>query len=141
VARSRADRDRLRRLVQERLREQRTLVRALLALREQVQGSLFTRYGRCGKTGCTCQRDRLHGPYYVLSGSEGGRGFVYLDGPRVARARELVKRSREFRRGLRRLRVVSSDLVRQLRRYQRSTARRGRERLRIGSEGAKKMAS
>ena len=38
--------------VRARLREQRTLVDRLLRRREQLAGSLFMRWGVCGKKGC-----------------------------------------------------------------------------------------
>ena len=45
----------LRQRVLVRLEEQRQLVQSLLALREQLPGSLFARYGVCGKPSCACQ--------------------------------------------------------------------------------------
>ena len=66
--------------MQARLAEQRALVQSLLRLREQLQGSLFARYGECGKEGCVCRRGSKHGPYYVLSTRSGGQGgFAYLE--------------------------------------------------------------
>ena len=113
-----------------RLAEQRALVGALLRLREQLQGSLFTRYAQCGKEGCACREGRLHGPYYVLSTRSGGAGgFAYLAGTQARRARDLVARHREFKQGLRRLRRVNLQLVELLRRYQGAMTRRGGQRL------------
>ncbi len=66
------------------LLEQRLLVEKLLRLREQLQGSLFARYGVCGKENCICRQGRKHGPYYVLSTRSGGKGgFAYLKGRRA----------------------------------------------------------
>lgn len=122
--------DQLRQRVRTRLREQRTLVQALLRQREQLQGSLFTRYGRCGKQGCACREGRGHGPYHVLSTRSAGRGgFVYLDGDQARQARALVRRQREFRAGLRRLNALNLELVTLLRRYQQALLRKGQERL------------
>lgn len=122
--------DQLRERVRTRLREQRTLVQALLRQREQLQGSLFARYGRCGKEGCACREGRGHGPYYVLSTRSAGRGgFVYLDGGQAEQARELVRRQREFRAGMRRLRALNLELVTLLRRYQQALLRKGQKRL------------
>src|SRR5262249_47207933 len=123
----------------QRLEEQRTLVRSLLALREQVRGSVFTRYARCGKARCACRGNRLHGPYYVLSGSDRGRGFAYLERGRIGDARLLVRQARAFKRGRRRLRVVNRELVRLLRRYQRTSSRRGFARLEQGWVSSAKM--
>ena len=116
----------IRRRVQERLSEQRVLVRDLLRRREQLRGSLFERYGVCGKENCVCRTGRRHGPYYVLSTRTSGKGgFAYLEGPRAEEARALVTRYREFKAGLRRLRRTNAELVTLLRRYQQAMARRG----------------
>jgi Family of unknown function (DUF6788) len=124
----------IRRQVRGRLQEQRSLVRLLLQQREQLQGSLFPRYGLCGKLTCVCRTGRRHGPYYVLSSRSAGRGaFAYLDAEDVARARELIARHREFRRGLARLRKLNAELVVLLRRYQHAVVQRGGERLGIVS--------
>jgi hypothetical protein len=61
----------------------------------------------------------------VLSNRSGGRGsFSYLDAEEAARARTLVRRYREFRRGLQRLQKVNVELVGLLRRYQKAQLRR-----------------
>ena len=120
----------IRKRVRGRLAEQRRLVRALLEQRQQLQGSLFVRYGVCGKPGCACRQGARHGPYYVLSTRSGGRGsFSYLEARRVEQARALVARSRTFRAGLRRLRAVNRDLVALLRRYQASVSRKSTRKL------------
>ena len=120
----------IRKRVRGRLAEQRRLVRTLLDERRQLQGSLFVRYGVCGKAGCACRKGARHGPYYVLSTRSGGRGgFSYLEGARLAEARAMVGRWRRFRAGLRRLRAVNRDLVSLLRRYQESVSRRATRRL------------
>ena len=112
--------------VRTRLTEQRTLVEGLLRRREQLAGSLFVRFGVCGKAGCACQSGQKHGPYYVLSTRSGGKGgFAYLDEEQMAEARALVKASREYRAGMRRLRKVGEQIVVLLRRYQDATTRRG----------------
>jgi hypothetical protein len=111
--------------VRARLAEQRTLVSGLLRLRTQLQGSLLVRHMECGKAGCACHTGRKHGPYFVLSNRSGGRGtFAYLDAAEAARARTLVRRHREFRRGLQRLQRVNVELVGLLRRYQQAQLRR-----------------
>lgn len=124
------DPERIRKRVRGRLAEQRRLVRTLLEQRQQLQGSLFVRYGVCGKPGCACRQGARHGPYYVLSTRSGGRGrFSYLEARRVEEARALVARSRTFRAGLRRLRAVNRDLVALLRRYQASVSRKSTRKL------------
>jgi hypothetical protein len=129
-ARRRPSADELGRRVRARLAEQRLLVQALLRLRAQVSGSLFARYGRCGKEVCACQRGRGHGPYFVLSQRHEGLGsFDYLDAGRVGDARELLAASSEFRRAFKRLRHVNAELVVLLRRYQRAATRAGQRQL------------
>ena len=121
--------DQIRVRIRETLAEQRRMVASLLRLREQLHGSLFVRYGQCGKTGCACQAGRRHGPYYVLSTRTAGRGtFSYLDAPTARGARQRVARYRAFRTGLKGLKRVNTTLVDLLRRYQqaqlKSTVRR-----------------
>jgi hypothetical protein len=128
--------DEIRKRVRERLAEQRLVVRSLLAMREQLPGSLFARYAECGKESCSCRTGRKHGPYYVISQRSGGKGaFAYLETGRVADARLLVARSRAFRDGLRRLRRVNLELVGLLRRYQRAMTEKGG--LRLGLPAAR----
>jgi len=119
--------------VRRRLVEQRALVSALLELRAQLQGSLLVRYMECGKAACACHGGRKHGPYFVLSNRSGGRGsFAYLDAAEAARARTLVRRYREFRRGLTRLQKVNLDLVSLLRRYQQARLKQTGTRMGLG---------
>jgi hypothetical protein len=137
TVRQRNDPDDLRRRARLRLAEQRKVVRALLAARAQLPGSLFTRYGRCGKPGCACRRGPGHGPYHVLSSRSGGRGgFAYLDAARAREARLLVGRARAFRLGLRRLQKLNLELLDLLRRYRMALARRGVERVGVTAQAS-----
>ncbi len=118
--------EQIRQRVRSMLAEQRLLVEELLRRREQLAGSLFVRYGVCGKEGCVCRTGRRHGPYYVLSTRSGGQGgFAYLDESQAAEAQTLVRAFREYKAGMRRLRAVGERLVVLLRRYQEATARQG----------------
>jgi len=120
----------LRRRVRERLAEQRTLVTDLLRLREQITGSVFARYGQCGKQNCVCRQGKKHGPYYVLSTRSAGKGaFAYLDAERAEEAKTLVLRSQEFRSGLKKLRKLNLEVVTLLRRYQAAMSRQGGRRI------------
>src|SRR4029079_12874369 len=95
------DLEAIRRQVRTRLREQGAVVRLLLQQREQLQGSLFPRYGLCGQPTCVCRTGRRHGPYYVLSSRTAGRGaFAYLDADDVVRARDLLRLPPELRRAV-----------------------------------------
>jgi hypothetical protein len=116
--------EQIRERIRRRLQEQRQLTRSLLRQREHLGGSLFVRYGTCGKENCACQRGRGHGPYYVLSSRSGGSGrFVYLSKDEWQKAKDLVARSREFRRDLGRLRKVNAEVTTLLRRYQSGSSR------------------
>jgi hypothetical protein len=127
--------DEIRQRVRARLQEQRLLVEELLRRRTQLQGSLFVRYGVCGKEGCVCRTGQKHGPYYVLSTRSAGKGaFAYLEAARMGEARELVKAYRDFRAGMRRLRKVNEQLVELLRRYQEATTRQGSRRVGLPSQ-------
>ena len=129
--------DAIRRRVREKLQEQRELVEELLQQREQLQGSLFARWAVCGKEGCACREGRKHGPYYVLSTRSGGKGgFAYLEGHQAPEVRELVKRHRAFKTGMRRLKRVSEQLVVLLRRYQAAMAREGSRRVGLPAQAA-----
>jgi hypothetical protein len=122
--------DDIRQRVRDRLQEQRVLVEDLLRRREQLSGSLFVRFGVCGKESCICRTGRKHGPYYVLSTRSAGKGgFAYLEASQMSEARELIKAYRDFRAGMRRLRKVSEQLVVLLRRYQEATTRQGTRRV------------
>lgn len=122
--------DEIRRRVREKLQEQRALVDELLRQRAQLRGSLFARWAVCGKEGCACREGRKHGPYYVLSTRSAGKGgFAYLEDTQAAEARELVKRHRAFKTGMRQLKRVNEQLVALLRRYQTAMARQGGRRL------------
>jgi hypothetical protein len=116
--------DQIRGRIRETLREQRRRVASLLRLREQLAGSLFVRWGQCGKAGCACASGRRHGPYYVLSTRSGGRGsFAYVDGATAREARSRVARYRAFRAGLKSLQKVNVEMVGLLRRYQKAQLR------------------
>jgi len=125
----------LRQRVRTKLHEQRTLVEEMLRRREQLAGSVFVRFGVCGKEGCVCRTGRKHGPYYVLSTRSAGRGgFAYLDERQMAEARALVKAYREYRAGMRRLARVGEQLVVLLRRYQEVTTREGTRKVGLPSQ-------
>ena len=124
------DPEAIRQRVRTKLQEQRALVEEMLRRREQLAGSLFVRFGVCGKEGCVCRTGRKHGPYYVLSTRSAGRGgFSYLDEQQMAEARALVRAYREYRAGMRRLARVGEQLVVLLRRYQEATTREGSRRV------------
>jgi hypothetical protein len=120
----------LRKQVQRLLARQQELVRGLLAQRELVQGSLFTRYGTCGKEGCACREGKGHGPYFVLSArSKAGGAFVYLSKEQAQEARRLVTAGRNYRLGVARLKALNEELIELMKRYQRAQAKAGGRKL------------
>lgn len=121
-----ADIVRLERGIRVSLMEHESLVDALLQEREQIRGSLFSRFAVCGKANCVCAQGEKHGPYYVLSNRSGGEGaFIYLKQEQVSRVRELVNRHRRFKKGLKRLKGLSSKLHALFERYETSAALAG----------------
>lgn len=121
-----ADLFRLEQGIRDRLMEHETLVDALLQEREQIRGSLFSRFAMCGKAGCACSQGEKHGPYYVLSSRRGDEGaFIYLKQEQVGRVRELVNRHRRFKKGLKRLKGLSVKLHALFDRYEISATRAG----------------
>lgn len=120
----------IRKQVQRQLARQQELVRELLAQREQVQGSVFARYGTCGKEGCACRDGKGHGPYFVLSArGKSGSGFLYLSKEQAQEARRLVAASRAYRSGVARLKALNDELVDLMKRYQRALAKSGGRKL------------
>ena len=121
-----ADLFRLEKGIRDHLDQHESLVDALLSEREQIRGSLFSRFAVCGKVNCVCASGEKHGPYYVLSNRSGGSGaFVYLKDDQVSRVRDLVNRHRRFKKGLKRLKGLSSKLHEMFERYENSAALAG----------------
>lgn len=121
-----ADLVRLEQGIRDRLIEHESVVDALLQEREQIRGSLFSRFALCGKANCVCAQGEKHGPYYVLSSRRGGAGaFIYLKEEQVGRVRELVNRHRRFKKGLKRLKGLASKLHALFERYETSATQAG----------------
>jgi hypothetical protein len=123
-----ADLVRLEQGIRDRLTEHETLVDSLLQEREQIRGSLFARFAVCGKAGCVCAQGERHGPYYVLSNRSGGEGaFIYVKDDQVSRIRDLVNRNRRFKKGLKRLKGLSTKLHQLFERYENTATRAGQK--------------
>lgn len=56
----------------------RRLSRALPDLEQILRGSLTSQGRRCGKEGCRCAREQLHGPYTYLAVGRGTGGARLL---------------------------------------------------------------
>ncbi len=112
--------------IRDRLVEHQALVDSLLREKEQIRGSLFSRFAVCGKPNCVCAQGEKHGPYYVLSNRSAGEGtFVYLREEQVGRVRELLSRHKRFNKGLKRLKRLSSRLHELFARYASSATMTG----------------
>lgn len=65
-----------------------------------VAGSLITKYKRCNKGGCRCTRGELHGPFWYVSQTVGGRTVMrFLRAAGVVRVRGAFERTRRWRQG------------------------------------------
>jgi len=71
------------------------------ALPKDGRGTVAAQYVRCGKSGCRCLRDALHGPYFYLFWREGGRlrkRYLRAEEVDAARAACAARRARDARR-------------------------------------------
>jgi hypothetical protein len=82
-------------------KERQELIKGLPRWKDILRGSVLTYFLPCGKKGCRCKSDKdsLHGPYYYISVSEGGKTRMYLLGRKrkeaayaVARYNDMMKR-------------------------------------------------
>lgn len=82
-------------------KERQELIKGLPRWKDILRGSVLTYFLPCGKQGCRCKsdKDNLHGPYYYLSVSEGGKTRMYLLGRKrkeavyaVARYNDMMKK-------------------------------------------------
>lgn len=85
------------------MQERGQVEQALMALTHHalVVGSLITKYKRCNKGGCRCTRGELHGPFWYVSQTVGGKTVMRFlraaDVGRVRPAAERAKRVRQLR--------------------------------------------
>lgn len=94
------ERSRLRQRIHRWHVERRRLERELLRLSRHVlvRGSVVPMYKACNKGGCKCTRGALHGPFWYLSWSEGGRTRMhFVKAAGVARVRLAAQRYRRWR--------------------------------------------
>jgi intergrase/recombinase len=89
-----------------------------------LRGSLAETYLTCGTPGCRCHEGEKHGPYYILSWSEGGkRRSVHVPADKVERVRRMIANYQAVREALLGLGDVSRQLV--LEQYEPKPRRRG----------------
>lgn len=77
----------------------RRLTEELASLEGMLQGTLVTKYLRCGKACCRCQNGRGHGPkYYVSDKSAGATRMLYVPKERLAEVRQGLASWKRFRK-------------------------------------------
>lgn len=94
------ERSRLRQQIQRWQAERRRLEGEVLRLSRGVlvRGSLVPMFKACKKGGCKCTRGELHGPFWYLSWSEGGRTRMhFVKAAGHARVRAAAQRYRRWR--------------------------------------------
>ncbi len=98
-------------------RRRRLLLRQLAELGDLHRGSLTRLRRRCGRVNCQCARagGRPHGPHYLLTWKENGRGRSrsVRPGADLARVREHLANHRRFRRLMQRLVETHEAICRQ----------------------------
>jgi hypothetical protein len=98
---------RLRREADELLAEARGIVGEMLHPAAMIAGSFYQMYKKCGRPCCRCTEGQLHGPYPVISLSEGGRrSSRSVPRDREQQVRKAADRYRDFQRNIRRVRRI-----------------------------------
>jgi diphthamide synthase subunit DPH2 len=74
------------------------LMKQLSQTIEMLQGSLITKYVRCGKERCRCKDGQGHGPVYYLSSKEKGiTQLVYIPQDKIEKVKQQVAKFREYK--------------------------------------------
>lgn len=91
----------------------RRLARSLPDVEELVAGSVVEQGRRCGKEGCRCTRDELHGPYtYVVLPRTGGRTrTVYVPAGAAEAVRRGAATSAKVRAALEEISAINIELL------------------------------
>jgi len=86
--------------------------RMLLWLGPMLEGSFTKRYTRCKKPGCKCEKGERHGPYFSISKKDesGKTRLVYIRPNELATTSRLLETRREFRAGLKRLKIAQEKV-------------------------------
>lgn len=91
----------------------RRLARSLPDVEDLVAGSVVEQGRRCGKEGCRCTRDELHGPYtYVVLPRTGGRTrTVYVPAGAAEAVRRGAATSAKVRAALEEISAINIELL------------------------------
>lgn len=77
-----------------------------------LAGTVVQSYRSCGKPGCSCQDGHRHGPYYLLTWSEGGRTRSHhIPREKLSEVRRLARNYQLARQALRKLGEFNRRLV------------------------------
>lgn len=106
------------------------LMSLLLRLGPMLEGSLTKRYTRCKKPGCKCEKGERHGPYYSISRKDesGKTRLTYIRPDEFQTISGLLETRREFRTGLKRLKVAQEKVDKALVELERLSLKEGEER-------------
>lgn len=84
----------------------------LLNRLDVMTGSIVESYRTCGKPGCKCQEGEKHGPYYLLTWSEGGRTKTcHIPKEKLPDVKRMTQNYQEAREALRKLGEINRRLV------------------------------
>lgn len=82
------------------------------ALDDVMAGSIVEAYRTCGRHGCRCHDGEKHGPYYLLTWSEGGRTKTrHIPREELPRIRRMTENYQKAREALRKLGEVNRKLA------------------------------
>ena len=71
----------------------------LASCEEMIQGTLVTKYLKCGKPGCRCTTGSPHGPkYYISDKVEGHTRMLYVPTNAIAVVRKQIQLYRQFKK-------------------------------------------
>lgn len=77
-----------------------------------IVGTVVESYRTCGKPGCGCREGQKHGPYYLLTWSEGGRTKTqHIPREKLAEVRRMTRNYQVARKALRKLGEFNRRLV------------------------------
>lgn len=93
-------------------RNRNKLEQMILRLGPMLEGSFTKRYTRCKKPGCRCEKGERHGPYFSISKKDANdkTRLVYIRPTELATTSRLLETRREFRAGLKRLKIAQEKV-------------------------------
>ncbi len=84
----------------------------LLEHLDVMVGTVVECYRTCGKPGCACQQGKKHGPYYMLTWSEGGRTRTrHIPRHKLEEVKRMTRNYQVAREALRKLGEFNRRLV------------------------------